>query len=231
MKYVPSALIGRLSRSAGSTTAGHNRFGSYLRNRVIPTNPQTSFQMAVRDALATFSQQWRELTEAQRLAWAALGAQITRTDSLGETYTLTGQQAFNLVNRNLATTGVANVTDAPLFNPPANLSTMSLSAINAISDTLEVAYTPTPLGSGVKLAIFASPGVSQGINFLPSSRYKLIAVTAADAASPANILTAYTTRYGTFPPVGAKIFARAIPINSLGLAGVVSQASDIVTAV
>lgn len=126
MKYVPSALIGRLSRSAGSTTAAHNRFGAYLRNRVIPTNPASAKQTAVRNSLATFSGEYRALTDAQRAAWTALGLNMTRTDSLGQVYTLTGLQAYISLNRNLYTSGAtSSIADAPAWAPPAGPLTLT----------------------------------------------------------------------------------------------------------
>lgn len=131
MKYVPSALIGRLSRSAGATTASHNRFGAYLRNRVMPTNPATAAQMAIRTNLTTLSQTWRTLTGAQRAGWASLGAMIIRTDSLGQTYDLTGFQAYLLVNRNLLTYGGTTVSDAPAYSPPAAITSATLTATSS----------------------------------------------------------------------------------------------------
>lgn len=129
MKYAPSALIGRLSRSAGSTTAGHNRFGAYLRNRVIPTNPQTSAQTAARNTLANAAAAWRDVTAADQLTWTALGEQMTRTDSLGQTYTLTGLQAFVSLRRNVATYGgTAPTGAAPALNTPAGLLTTTVTA-------------------------------------------------------------------------------------------------------
>lgn len=93
---------------------------------------------------------------------------------------------------------------------------------------LSIAYTPTPIGAGEKLAIFASPMVSAGINFLPASRYKLLTVTAAAAASPANVLAAYEARFGSII-AGQKIFFRLIVINSDGFASSVKQTSVVVT--
>lgn len=129
MKYAPSALIGRLSRSAGSTTAGHNRFGAYLRNRVIPTNPQTAAQTVARNALAAASVEWRTKSDSERATWILLGDQMTRTDTLGQTYTLTGLQAFASVWRNVATYGGSAPTgNAPALNTPAGLATSTPSA-------------------------------------------------------------------------------------------------------
>ena len=131
MKYVPSALIGRLSRSAGSTTASHNRYGAYLRNRVIPVNPNTTKQAQQRSDLAQISTAWRDLTDAQRAAWKSLGAQMTRTDSLGETYTLTGLQAFESLNRQLLFTGGAILSNAPALAEPTTLTSLTVTATSA----------------------------------------------------------------------------------------------------
>jgi len=59
------------------------------------------------------------------------------------------------------------------------------------------------LGAGVRLFIFASPQRSAGVSF--NGDYRLIAVTAAAAASPADIFSAYSARLGT-PVVGNRIF-------------------------
>jgi hypothetical protein len=127
-KYNPSALIGRISRSAGCTTFGHNRVGSYFRNRVVPTNPATNPQALVRGSLGTLSAAWRGLTEAQRGDWTGLGLNIIRTDSLGITYDLTGAQAYVAINRNLFTAGLAYVVIAPVYSPPAALLTITPTA-------------------------------------------------------------------------------------------------------
>lgn len=127
-KYVPSALIGRISRSAGSTTFGHNRVGAYFRNRVIPTNPVTGPQTLVRGNFGTLAAAYRTLTSTQQADWIALGANMIRTDSLGQTYDLTGLQAYEAINRNLFTYGSSSTSTAPLYAPPAALATATVTA-------------------------------------------------------------------------------------------------------
>lgn len=227
-KYNPSALIGRISRSAGCTTFGHNRVGSYFRNRVMPTNPASTKQALVRGSLGTLASNWRGLTEVQRGDWTGLGLNMIRTDSLGITYDLTGEQAYIAINRNLFTYGGAYVTAAPVYSPPAALLTITPTA-TAGTPTLSVAYTATPLAAGVKLAIFATRQLSAGIYFQPRGAYKQVLVTAAAAASPANILSAYTAIFGALV-AGKKILLRAVPISSTGVAGVPSQSSLIIGA-
>lgn len=113
MKYSPGLLVGQLSRSVGSTTASHNRFGPYFRSRVIPVNPNTSTQVTQRQFLHDASQGWRGLTANQRAAWTALGLEITRTDTLGVPYTLTGLQAYTSFYRTAKYIGGTALSDAP----------------------------------------------------------------------------------------------------------------------
>lgn len=225
MKYAPSALIGRLSRSAGSTTASHNRFGAYLRNRVIPTNPQTAKQTAVRGSLATSSMAWKALTQAQREGWTALGASIVKTDSLGETYTLNGLQAFVLANRNRFTTGLGQLSDAPALPAITGLTTLSMTASIL---AMVITFAPTPIGATFSLLFSVTPGVSAGISFMPRSRYKLVLATALNAATGSDILAAYTALYG-IPIVGQKIFLTALVLHEAsGITGPPFHASVIV---
>lgn len=128
MKYVPSAMIGQLSRSAGSTTASRNRFGSYFRNRVMPVNPNTPAQSTVRNQWQELSGAYRDLDEAGRNAWKELGEQMFRTDSLGQTYTLTGLQAYMSINQNLFLIGASTTNVAPTLDVPATLSSITLTA-------------------------------------------------------------------------------------------------------
>lgn len=128
MKYTPSVLLGQLSKSAGSVTAGHNRNGSYLRTKVIPTNPRSSLTTFARGVVSAFASAWRGLTAAERLAWAALGSTMLRSDSLGNPYTLTGQQAYISVNRFIRLYGGAAVTTAPTLLIPTAITSFTVTA-------------------------------------------------------------------------------------------------------
>lgn len=227
MKYSPSALIGRLSRSAGSTTASHNRYGAYLRNRVIPTNPASTAQTAVRDRLGTLSAAWRSLTAAQRLAWEALAPSFVRTDSLGEPYTLNGFGAFMSVNQNLLAIGASQLSDPPTYNPPPALVSGVVTAAVALP-SMSLAFSASPLGTGTKLLSFATRPVSAGKNFMPNGEYKLIDVSAAAATTPLSLLTDWEAVFGTLSQVGEKIFFKFKVVDPQGLSNAVLQTSAIV---
>jgi len=227
VKFVPSALIGQLSRSAGSTTASRNRFGSYLRNRVTPVNPRTPIQTLQRTIVQELSQLWRTLTPEGRAGWGAFGLNYNRQDSLGQSYTLTGLQAFTSVNRNRRVLGLSDLTVAPEYLPPGDLDTLTLTGSAVIPVALSVAFTPTPLTGSARLVLAFTRQLSAGVAFVPRSEYRNRVVTAEAAASPVNVLSAYTSRFGALV-AGRRIFVRASLIDANGISSTPLETSAIV---
>jgi hypothetical protein len=125
---------------------------------------------------------------------------MTRTDSLGQTYALTGFQAYCSVNNNNSAAGNAVVSAAPALSTPSGLTTATITLTAA---SVSIAYTATPLGAGIRLFSYVSPQRSAGRNF--EADFRLLAVSAAAAASPAVLTTAYTAKFGV-PVVGNRIF-------------------------
>lgn len=146
---------------------------------------------------------WRNLTAIQRVGWNDLGLSITRDDALGQAYTMNGFMAYCSVNNNRLAAGDTVLLDAPLYAPPDPLATLAPSITIA---TFSVAFTATPLAAATKLFISASPQRSAGRSF--EGDFRLITVSAAAAASPLAIFSAYQLRFGT-PVVGARIFTAA----------------------
>lgn len=196
MKYLGPTQSG----SENGTTASRNRFGQYLRRRAVPVQPRTPAQVNQRARMTTNAAAWRALTDAQRAGWLSLGLMITRSDSLGQSYNLNGFGAYCSVNNNKLQAGDAAVSDAPAIVTPADLLTATITLTAA---AFSIAYTTTPLAAGNRLFIRISPQQSAGRKF--NGDYRLISVTAAAAASPAVVLTAYTARFGV-PVVGNRIF-------------------------
>lgn len=188
------------SGSLQGETFSHNRYGQYTRSRSIPVNPGTTFQGTVRSRLATNAEAWRALTALQREGWESLGAMMERTDPLGQAYTLNGFGAFCSVNNNLAAAGESLLSDAPAMSTPSGLLTATISLTAA---TFSIAYTATPLAASTRLFVYSSPQCSAGRAYAGDLR--LVFVSAAAAASPANVFSAYQARFGT-PVVGNRIF-------------------------
>lgn len=196
MKYLGPTQSG----SAAGDTFSRNRWGQYMRRRSAPVQPRTPAQLNQRARMTTNAAAWRGITDAQRAGWLDLGLMITRTDSLGQSYDLNGFAAFCSVNNNLLDAGDAALSDAPAIVTPGDLLTAT---ITLTSVAFSIAYTATPLAAGVRLFIRCSPQQSAGRKF--NGDYRQVAVTAAAAASPANILAAYTAKFGA-PVTGNRIF-------------------------
>lgn len=188
------------SGSIAGQTSSRNRFGQYRRTRAIPVNPNSTAQGVARARLAQNSSAWRGLTAAQRAGWSDLGLSMIRTDSLGQQINLTGLQAYCSVNNERLAAGDAVISDAPALGTPDALTSATITLTAA---SFSIAYTPTPLGTGQRLFVFVSPQRSAGRAF--ESDYRLLAVSAAAAASPHNALAAYTAKFGV-PIVGNRIF-------------------------
>jgi hypothetical protein len=196
MKYLGNPQSG----SQAGTTASRNRNGQYLRSRAIPVNPRSTAQGQQRSRMSAAAATWRTLTAAQRAGWSDLAAGFHRKDSLGQDYTPTGFQMYCSVSNNLLNAGSSMLTDAPALSTPAALTSAT---ITTTAGTLSVAYTVTPLATGVKLLVFASPQRSAGRAY--EGDFRLIGVSTAAQASPFNALSGYTAKFGA-PVVGNRIF-------------------------
>jgi len=193
-------LVPPQSGSKEGTTASRNRFGQYLRTRAIPVNPSSAAQGLVRTRMSTNSAGWRGLTPAQRAGWSGLGASMVRSDSLGQSYTLQGNQAYCSVNNNRLLQGLTVVADAPPLTTVWNIVSATITLTNA---SLSIAYTATPLAAATYLAVFASPQRSAGRSF--EADFRFIKLSAAAGASPLVCLTEYTAKFGV-PVTGNRIF-------------------------
>jgi len=191
MKYLPS-LTGTLSGSMGGCTASHNRAGQYFRNRVVPTNPNTTRQQNVRSYFASAVNVWATtLTDAQRAAWTDWANNVPFTDTLGQAFNLTGQQAFIRTNVPRFQIGMTAIAAAPTdFNngqPVAGINPSNAAGpgLFGIITATAVFSTDANLMSGAPadgdLLLQIGPPVSAGTNFYKGS-YQLAAVIAVTTA-------------------------------------------------
>lgn len=210
-------MVGQLSGKAGSTVASHGRFGSYFRTRNVPTNPNTPAQQRVRNWMTGLAQEWKTLPSLSIDAFDAYAASFSRTDSQGTVYYMSGFDAYCQVGMNVSNyAGVLTLPGAvpPNVNPP-EIVTLTMTADSG--GTLSLAYTVTPLAASTKLIVEATGPISAGRKFIRKSDYRQIFVSAAAAASPANILAAWEAKYGeitNFP--GYQIAIRVYELTAAG---------------
>lgn len=194
-KYKPGPLAGQLSGKLGNVVFRRGRYGSVISTRSMPTLVQSDYTTDVRGRLAILSQQWGALTDEQKEAWKTWAQTHQVTDRLGDQITLQGNAAYIQLNANILKAGGTAIDVPPVVGPPLGLVTATLTCA-AGTPTASLAYTATPLGTGLKLQIWAavvdSPGRAYYRNML-----KLVKVSAAAAASPVTFETELAARFGT----------------------------------
>ena len=194
MKIKYGMLAGALSGSQGNTTASHNRYGAYLRERVIPTKVSNEFTLQARGRLIDVSQSWGALTAAQMLSWNTWAQSNPITDRLGDKQVLTGHAAFVQLNARLLVSGSAKILVPPSEAAPLALATTTVT-YNIGAGTSTIAFTATPLAAGLMLwteaAVLTNPGQRYWAN-----RMKLVKVSAAALASPYDYQADVEDRFG-----------------------------------
>jgi len=225
MKMKFGAIVTDGRGKIGGHVASKNRAGAYLRTKVTPVNPSTSFQQAVRNRLSGLSQAWRDLTDAQRATWNSAVEGFSRTDIFGDIKNPTGFNLYVRLNANLEVVGEAAIDEAPQPSEVANV-TAGVAVVNLTGDVGTIAFTPT-VPAGMAVVVRATPGQSPGKSFV-KSEFRIITTLAAAATSPADIFAAYEAKFGT-PVEGTRIFFQLTTVNiTTGQVSVPSQTSTIV---
>jgi hypothetical protein len=220
-----SALVSDMRGKLNGSVASHNRGGSYLRNKVTPVNPRTTFQATVRARFAQYAQQWRTLTATQIAAWNAAVGGYQKSNIFGDMKSPTGLQLFEKVNNNLVASGGTAITTPAA---PKGVSVVTAGVLTYTSGTpaLSLAYSAN-VPALTRVKVYATPPLSAGISFV-KSQFRLITTLAPAAVSPANLLTAYNTKFGAVGAVGTKIFIKLIFVDQTS--GIAS-ASQVVSAI
>lgn len=208
-----------------------NRYGSYVRNKVTPVNPQTSFQQAVRQLLGALSSQYRGITVAQRNSWINGAQNFPFTDIFGDVRHLSGQTLFVKLNSNLVNAGSATIEAAPL---PIGIPELAVDAVTATLSAgeltaLELDVSETTIPAGFALAVYATPPTPASIQFV-KNRYRFLGVGTV-AAGTADILALYSARFGAAANDGEQVHVRVALISTTtGQQGVPSGAIGTVSA-
>ena len=195
MKYL-SPIISQASASLGGATFSKNRGGNYIRKRVAPVQPRSSAQQAVRATLSALSGQWKGLGASVIAAWSALASTITLKDSLGNSYTPTGNQLFVGLNATLTACAEPTITAAPGSTPDFPDMLPIAATATAGTPSLAVTTSLTAAPTGFIFLLRATPQGSAGKAFFGASKYRIIGHFAASSFASINALSAYNTRFG-----------------------------------
>ena len=204
VKY--TAAVAEIRGKLNGNVFSRNTYGSYLRNKVTPINPSTTYQAFIRNILTSASQAWGALTAADRASWEALSKQVSRKNIFGDEVKLTGFNLFVRLYSNTQKVGGSTISAAPASLSVAALTTLSFDPDNN-AVTLAVTFAPTPVPAGTVLYLDATPCVSPGVTFV-KPEYRNIAVVAGATATGYDAYDDYVARFGEMI-TGKAIFMRA----------------------
>lgn len=205
------------SGKLGGQVFSKNKAGSYVRTKVTPANPQTSYQSGVRALFGGLSAQWGTLTDAQRASWINAVDDFKKTNVFGDLKAPTGKALFQRLNNNLLQSGQTVINEAPQVEAPASLTNVvaSYSAVDSML-TLEADGDAT----GSQIQIWATPPLSPGTTFF-KNRVRVIDYAVGAASTSINITELYTDRFGAIS-ANDNIYVGLRTISATGQASVLS---------
>jgi len=142
MKF-KSAIITQASGSVGGLTFAHNQGGLYTRARSIPTDPGSSYQVAVRNIVGQLVAQWANtLSAAQRAAWAVYAENVPLTDVFGDPKYRSGINHYVRSNTPILQAGLSQVDDGPTVFSLPDMTAPSV-GFDATADEIDVTFDNT----------------------------------------------------------------------------------------
>ena len=176
----------------GGQVFSKNRGGAYVRTKVTPTNPQTTFQTAVRSTFAAFSQAWSGLSDTLRSAWDGAVSNWSTTDVFGDLKNPTGKSLYLRLNQRAVNAGYASFTGVPA---KAEMVEGIVTEVEVAIGATEINISDNYSGSGARLVISATPVLSDGTTYV-KNRLRDIYNELGSNNNPNSLYSAYVARFG-----------------------------------
>lgn len=220
MLFVPT-IGAKLSGKIGGIVASHNRGGAYFRLAVVPTNPNTLFQQAVRTAVAALTSAWQDsLTQAQRDAWQVYADNVTVVNRIGESVNISGIAHFIRSNVARLQNGLVSILVAPRIFNLGQFAKGNANAAFQAAQSIEIVFGATiPVDpwiseAGSFMLVYSSPPQNSGIKFYKGP-YRLTGSLQGDPVPPTSPLTV-TSAFAINE--GQRVFVRTVVVYADGRA-------------
>lgn len=203
MKLSGSPLTGKLSGSAGSTTASGNTWGRHLSNKRKQSKERTIKRSFIRICFQITSIIWQNLTPTQRNEWDDYGHTIVKTNRVGNSYHLTGFAAFKMIAMVQLTRGKPVAPDPPTGAAPAPFldATWVVDPLFPGPPQMTVTVTPDVPAGAVVACFFVFHPFSHGRQAFPGSGDGvMINFDLSAGVTTFDLLTGYNAAYGVTQP-------------------------------
>lgn len=187
-----------------------NRGGHFKRSYVVPVYPATPNQVSWTSAFSGIASIWQMLPEDVRQLWNNAADQFYRKNTLANNYRLSGynyfiQQTINILLANGAPTFAPVL---PRFTDEVIRARFNILTTTVMQITLNMLGGSTVIPGNMTLILFATTGVSQGINYKRTGYSGFYSFNPTDSTNHIDVMSQYLLVYPA-PTVGQKIFIRA----------------------
>lgn len=211
MKFL-SNVIASGSGSFGGTCVSRNRYGMYMRSRVVPVDPASALQSEVRSVFAQLVDAWvNELSAAERSAWETYAANVPLLGSLGNQQFVTGQNHYVRVNTCAIQAGLARVDAAPTVFDLGSLTAPTYTPDASLIST-SVAFTATDawnVTDGGALLAYQGQPQNPGRTFYKGP-FRFIGSILGDTALPPSTPQTFSSPYSLAAGQRVFYYVRAI---------------------
>lgn len=180
----------------GGQVFSKNRSGAYVRTKVTPVNPRTTFQQSNRALLGNVSTGWAGLTRDQIRAWNEATSQWVKTNVFGDSTKPSGKNLYTGLNKVLS---VAYPALPLLTLPPAKVEFPNFVIGSAdyivATQTLSISVQNAEVG-GFDFQVRATPPVGNGISYFNNLLRNLGQAVPVVEGGFLNIVGGYANRFG-----------------------------------
>ncbi len=199
-------LIGKV----GGTVFQRGKFGSILRRRVFPVNPQSDRQMVVRSDTSNVAHLWSSLTDNDRLQWSFL-AELYPVVKNGRQNVLSGFLFFSKCNRNRQEIGEAMITAKPVIGTPQSFEMFDVDVVTTPgSEEIKVNFDPA-INADTKVEIYGTQPLRPG-NKSAKTRFRKLGYVDDTFLTGSSIKDIYIAKFGGMPTTGEKIMFEIKPV-------------------
>lgn len=226
-----AAPISGIRGKVGGIIYSANKAGPFVKSWARGSNPRTFLQTVHRSSLSGFAIAWKTLSGSEQSAWdtyAALPAQDL-TNSLGETYSISGFNWYIRINLNRLSAGDAFTKIAPTLTVPTapTIDTMTVSETDSASDTFITLQAGSP-GLGERLVIKAVLVSSSGVLVMAKVTTFMLTQELAIGVLDIPFKPELLTHFGT-AQVGQRCFATIQHQDIEGRRSVIAAIDTVVT--
>ena len=212
MKYVPSIAYDEMSGSAKGVTAAKTMGRKYIRNRGYGGSARTSAQASVKSIFKQLSQAWKNLTNAQILAWNALALTQAGKSVLGTSAKISGANLFTRLNYWVVACG-GNVMQNPPTLQGVEAPTEAVITLTPSKFTFELEGEPEN-PENLKLIVMASAPQSNGVTRAYSKAVRVGAPLEA-ASEVYDLKKDYDEKNGVPTSAAPKVFMKYFFVNTV----------------